>query len=270
MARRKSDRSVNETSRQGSIDVDGAQESVKHAKDRRYELDSTPRAVSNQGAMFALKHWMEMKPNHAKTEVRVADLFAGAGSWTLGVRKAAEALGLKPEITAVEIREDDRIHLERHADRVIIGDYSMIKDHEPYDIIIGNPAFKAWGPAIRMVIDTPCITKSGIAVALVHNGLGQRGEEGSLLFETHGPKEQWRITGPVSFRVGLNPKNGKEYGADARDYSLWVWERKCPKEWKTKNLPRLSSAEREWVVRPGTEWQREFVQTDIFGQELDR
>ena len=87
--------------------------------------------------------------------LRVLDLNAGAGVWSMAVRRWAAARGIKVHITAVEYRESERAHLERNADVVIIADwheaFGMVLDAAgvwvegptpiTYDLVIGNPAF---------------------------------------------------------------------------------------------------------------------------------
>lgn len=253
---------------QEAIDTDEAIASLRHDKDRAHDLDVTPFPVAYQICLLLLQRWMKIKANQGKTEIRLCDMFAGPGVWSMAFRKAAEALGLLSHITALELRPEELENLQHHADEVITGDYSLIQDSAPFDIIGGNPSFFVWGQALPIMLRK--IHKSGTVAALVHNGLGQRGQKGHAMFEEHCPKEQWRIPGYIRFRVGINPRNGKPYGADARDYSMWIWDSKLNggPEWATKNLPWLPSSQRRWIIRPGTEWRQEFIQGDIFGEIL--
>ncbi len=94
-------------------------------------------------------------PRIAGSVVRVLDINAGAGVWSMAVRRWAAARGIKVHITAVEYRESERAHLERNADVVIIADwheaFGMVLDAAgvwvegptpiTYDLVLGNPAF---------------------------------------------------------------------------------------------------------------------------------
>jgi len=64
------------------------------------------------------------------------------------------------------------------------------------------------------------------------------------------------IPGALRFRAkgARNPSTGKLYGADQRSYSCTVWHRWADARYaETRLLPDMPSADRGWIVRPGTE-----------------
>ena len=85
--------------------------------------------------------------------------------------------------------------------------------------------------------------------------------DGVDLFREFMPAFQVRVGGRIGFRgPGTNPKTGKPWGVDQRDYSWWIWApgMRSPsfngdRYWRTLQLPVLPTAQRTWRIKPGTE-----------------
>lgn len=74
--------------------------------------------------------------------LRVLDIGAGAGVWSAQLRLLAARHGFDVHITAVELRPEERIYLERVADEVIIGHWlEAFAGGRTYDLVVGNPPF---------------------------------------------------------------------------------------------------------------------------------
>lgn len=244
---------------------DGAVPASFERRLRLHGADFTPRAVAAQALHRLL--------SSSRPPRRVLDICAGAGVYSSEAKAIARARGVDLHVTAIELREEERRFLEHNADVAIIGDWSLATELEPFDLIVGNPAFPIWPLALPQLLR--CLTPAGLICALFHNGLGQRaaaegeGGESFELLDEYPPFAQWRIRGPISFRgkAQINPKTGKPYGADVRDYSHWLWSQYpfnglrpdlrltggSGLGWITCDLPRLPSASLRWDVRPGTE-----------------
>lgn len=256
---------------QTALDIDAGNMAARVEKRLRlHSADFTPRAVAAQALHRLLAT--------SRPPRRILDVCAGAGVYASEARRIAHELGISVHVTAIELREEERRYLEHNADLALIGDWSLALDLEPFDLIVGNPAFPIWPLALPGLLR--CLTPGGLICALFHNGLGQRAlvspdeDEGQdfepfELLDEHPPIAQWRIRGPIRFRSKdqINPKTNKPYGVDIRDYSHWLWAG-YPLQgmrhdmrmtsasglgWFTCDLPRLPSESLRWTVRPGTE-----------------
>lgn len=219
-----------------------------------YEAFFTPVPVAQQAAKRVIDPLMG---DDWTRKPRILDPSAGSGSYGLAIRRL---YGSKVELVSIEPREEERENLLRLSDDVFSG---LLQDYlstspEPFDVIIGNPPFSLVYHFVRWSFDYG-LTKN-VVVLLALSSLGQSGA-GAKAFRLHRPMEQWRIQGRIGFRgPGVNPKTGKKWGVDQRDYSHWLWSgaggkvpRGMPVSWLTTNLPELPTSQRTWTVRPGTE-----------------
>ena len=249
--------------------------SAPPAEPRRaaFDVDYTPRAIPRQV--------YEVLAPELGVVRRILCPAAGAGVWAMVARE----FWPDAHITAVEIREEERDHLNRWCDGVNIGDTrDLAKYMEPgYDIIADNPPFslfpvtgcdhvprakspdrcgkcgarKGQAEALRAYVVSmrPLLARGGRLVLYWLSDLGQRGKEARAILAAHPPLYQMR-TQPTRHRA--------TGGADLRSYSVWVWphgeprtpeqiKHDTPPRWATFDLHSLPPAERRWSIVPGTE-----------------
>lgn len=215
---------------------------------REREDDPTPRgvvraildAVAQNTDTFA---WM--------LPALVLDVCAGSGCWASELRRRSVAG--RVHITGLEIDERKREHLLKWCDKVIIGDErEHALDH--YEIAVGNPYFSG------LVHEDPeqsmpaRLLRLAGAVLLFHQAQSfTRSRAGAALVAAHPPTAIFNVPGSVRFRNGINPSNGKAYGADSRCYQATLWKRGHEGPAETFWLPWLTPAQRRWSVIPGTE-----------------
>lgn len=241
------------------------------AREREHEVDRTPRGLvrSALGALIsASEPRSEFQIEFVKVAsepiwhrsvdlarpLKVLDVCAGSGVWSSEARRLFGRLGIPVEITAVEIRTEEREALRRWADHVVLGD---IHETEllpldalgPFDLVIGNPHFTGLHAMV------PELLGMARAVILLHTTQAfQRGALGASLVHAHPPVLELRIGQSVRFRHGVNPANGKPWSADSLCYSVtaWVGRQSPGSAWLTKGL-QLSAHERRWTEPPGAE-----------------
>lgn len=240
--------------------------------------DYTPEPVAFEGCVALLcelgRHGWSGAP------VRVLDVCAGAGVWSKALRRARAYLASQSgmHITAVELDPRDRPHLERHADRVIIGDWTLALSQR-YHLAIGNPDFSLLR-APEVAIGEPAVSRVRVgsqdydvgrsmpaqllarcdAVALLHRQQAwSKDGPGVAVRRVYPPAYAWDIPGSLKFRApgSRNPETGKLYGSDQHNYSMSLWLPGHTGPTQTALLRDFSPAERRWVVRPGTEFLRE-------------
>lgn len=238
------------------------------ARERDHEVDRTPRGLVR--AALARLVAYEWSTFHGRMCVpvcgtsvwdqgqgqplRILDVCAGAGVWSSEARRLFGQLGIPVEITAVEIRAEERERLRKWADHVVIGDIHEtellpLDSLGPFDLAIGNPHFTGLHDML------PELLGLARAVVLLHTTQAfQRGARGQRLVHAHPPALELRVGQSVKFRSGVNPANGKAWAADSLCYSVsaWVGEREPGSPWLTQGLPLEASA-RKWVEIPGAE-----------------
>lgn len=210
-----------------------------------HEACFLPLPVALQGVQAIRSHL------HVLDDACIADLGAGAGSIGVALRTVFPGA----HIVAVEPREEEVPHLLPKYDELFVGDAQQhatmragrSATHD-YDLVVSNPPWSIWGDvwdcAWSMVRPGGYVVMHGPSTW----GHSDEGSEYIDVFDEHPPLQQWRVRGRVAYNGG---------GAtDNRKVSWWVWRAGAPASvhgWWTTNLEALSSEERRWRVRPGTE-----------------
>jgi len=221
-----------------------------------FDADFTPSGVVLQ-QMLNLRHNV-MWPY--RPDPTILDPSAGTG--VMG--RCARMIWPEATIVGVEIREEEAMKLEDRYDELIVGAFQevdlakLVKRFGLFDIIVTNPPFGQWEDYWKIVLEL--VAENGCVSLLGLDSWGQRSESGYDLFEQSPPTSQYRVTGTINYRGGaLNPKNGKPYGVDMRDYSWWTTKHDGlhRRGWHAENLPRLQSELRRWRLPtyPGCEPQ---------------
>ena len=230
-----------------------------------YDVDYTPPAVVEQILRAVLAGWRRLRE---PSPIRALDFAAGAGVWSMVLRRLMVDMGQGVHITAVEIREEERSNLLRHCDGVNIGDIVDLLPHfadDTFDLIMGNTPFslpdsrfeiaKGRGKSRQKAYETFVIAgRSMLAqadsrlVLYVPADWWQRAGPLAQLARDHQPFRQMNVPLPVRHRL--------KGGASPDAYCAYMWSkpsRDRTNGWLTVDLPVLPSAERRWSVVPGTE-----------------
>lgn len=217
------------------------------ATERALERAYTPYPVIRAGLSFALGTLGAEVARWPRPEApRILDWCAGAGPWA----KVAREWWPSAHITAVEIVPSERRYLERVADRVLIGDWSLALDNR-YDLVIGNPGFSlftaAHGRHPRTSPPLQLLGVSPLVVALHTIEVLHRSEAGRWIARHRPPKVQIDLPGGIQFYEAA--------GQDVRSYALYGWARDhAGPGWHRIPLPHeLEAPARRWAERPGTE-----------------
>lgn len=257
-----------------------------HERMRKFEVDLTPRPVVEQACAWLKEQFFAYPP------LTGLDPAAGPGVFGDVVRatwprcrvdsiepRAEETAGLK-----AKCRPGERVYAD---DLVTFADWRAARGRSGpyYGLIIGNPPFSL----AQLFVETlrPMLTEGGRLVLLLPTRWANRGEDRAAWLHTRetviclcgvapgcplcgGDSDIWQwpnlpefelpIAGSLQFRSGINPRNGKPYAADVRDYSWHGWT-KGPRvspvgelpTVKTQYLPWLPADQRQWTIRPGTE-----------------
>lgn len=188
----------------------------------------------------------------------IVDLGAGPGGFGL----VAKQLWPKARRIAVEIRESERPHLERHYDEVIIGDVLSPEVRrrvraQKADLFTSNPPFDLVHEFQDLVF--PEDVDSLWFLRVTQNDAA----EGYDRLDDHPPSLELQVGGRPHLRragsvsAALRRQHGDHVGhrwdlylRDATAPSSKVW---APSWWPRLPLPRLPSALLKWTQRPGTE-----------------
>jgi predicted RNA methylase len=205
-------------------------------RDRAYEVDRTPRGL----VRAALDAHLSARHDHARWQavyvagnlvwsaieggpLRVLDVCAGSGVWASEMRAWCDRHGIPVEITALEVRPEEREHLARVADEVIIGDALDLLDDDHYfgayrwHIVIGNPAFSllAMGKPERRSLLPVLLDLARAVVLLSTSQAFTRSEAAARWLHDHPPALELRIAQGVRFRATS--------GTDGISYSVTSW-----------------------------------------------
>jgi hypothetical protein len=242
---------------------------------RDRDADYTPPAV----AFSCLRASMPRALAHAamvrepSDKLRVLDVGAGAGGWCVAMVAVCAALWASTRaellLTAVELDARERPHLERNADRVIIGDwttairrkpsqYLTVRPRPAFDIAIGNPPFsllRAQDGDVERSMPAQLLEVAPAVALFSRLGTWSKDRPGVSVRRKYPPAFVWEVPGSIRFRApgSRDPKTGKLYGADQHSYAIFLWLRGHTGPTITDMLPDLTAAERRWTVRPGTE-----------------
>lgn len=248
------------------FDLFAASSEIPETRRARYDVDKTPVPVVEQVTTAVVGSMLG-----EGTGKRILDLCAGSGAWAMVCRK----LYPKAHITALELREEERVHLERWADEVVLGDVAEIVDGlGTFDLIIGNPPFslddervpakadKAGNPPPPGAVGKSRLRAFEVLVVAMRKHLRdeqsrlalyvpsawwQRSEALAELVREHNPCRQLNVPLGICHR-------GPGTSADDKSYCAYVWAREPHGiGWQAMDLPVLKAHQRRWSVVPGTE-----------------
>jgi hypothetical protein len=216
----------------GQLDMLGS-DAPDEEREREYEVDRTPRGL----VRAALEAHLAARPDHARWKavyvaghlvwselegdpLRVLDVCAGSGVWASEVVRWCDAHGIPVEIDAIEIRPEEREHLERVAQRVYIGDaFEMVLKHPPlggWHIVVGNPAFSLLAMAPDKISLAPVLLALSRATILLSTTQAfTRSKAAAEWLHDNPPALEVRIAQGVRFRSSS--------GTDGISYSVTSW-----------------------------------------------
>ncbi len=220
---------------------------------RSHDADFTPVIVALLGALAALAR-STPRPR-VTNSLRVLVPFAGPGVHVQAARALTDTLwpSYATEITAIEVRPEERPRLLRTADHVITAD-AFAHDFRGarFEAIVDNPPFGRFYEAIPLL--RPLLAAGGCLTLFGRSTVGQRSPAGCDAYIADSPVQQIRIPGPLRFRDDqINPKTARPYQSDMSDYSLWLWDAKPdpdirPRPW----LPCLALELAQLATQPAT------------------
>ena len=253
-------------------------EHIEESRRAQYDVDCTPLPAIEQSLRGVLAGWGRVEIDEQQDgyipELRVLDVGAGYGAWSMVLRRLATELGFAVHITGLEVREECRPHLNRNCDRTIIENAASFIPHcgQRYDMVMGNIPFSLPDPRAkrakkeaggwtvgksrlkafevfvkdgRQLLADP---ESRLALFVPTEWTGRSGPLAELA-KAHVPMFELYQALPVGFRLNA--------GTDTRTYKTAVWGHQSlpPPEWtKKRTLPILDVEHR--TVRghlPGTE-----------------
>lgn len=200
---------------------------------REHEADFTPYPIARQcvGALAGI--------GVAKNVRRVVDPCAGAGVWC----QAARAEWSDAFVHGVELRAEEREHLEQNADACTIGDFLSVR--VPHcDLVITNPPFSLF----ESVVDKGLRIARWVCLYAPIDIVLRAKDRAAWLRRNAEYMVAMLVTpGPIGFR-------GPGTSSDFRAYGLWVFSSSSTGDhrWGTVLLPMLEGHERKWLTRPGT------------------
>lgn len=213
------------------------------------EVDYTPSAVAVQ-LVLALRWFANLGGSDLGRCLCPA---AGSGVWARALRAV---FGPDPTIVGVDIRKSEYVNLGCVCNGVLIGDVTQqatLRGLDGFGLVIDNPpftAFSSYWPT--MFLDHGRLAPDAVVAFYGLSSWGQSAEAAPHLARWC-PSLQIRVGGRIAHR-GTG-------GADAREYSLWVWKlaslRDGPRQalaWHTVQLPALPASMRRWspAAVPGT------------------
>lgn len=241
---------MTEAPAQGDLGFDAGE--PDHDRLRRFDADFTPGPIVRQGLV-------ELRKLFVGRYDYILDPSAGAGVFG----QQARELWPDAHLTGVEPRQEETPYLERHYCSISTMRFNEWVECQgssafPVGLLATNPPFSLFPEFVELGHEV--VDRAGAIVLLGLSTWGQSAE-GVELFNRFPPALQLRIGGRIGFRgPGNNPRTGKPWGVDQRDYSWWVWTpgmrprafngARC---WNTMQLPVLPTAQRTWRVKPGTE-----------------
>ena len=195
----------------------------------------------------------------------VIDVGAGAG----GICSRVRHVWPDARVVAIEVRGEERKHLERWADDVLICDFRELRPDHPAlrgkrRLVLGNPPY---GPSDDDEPDDLTTQTLRWAFGLltpldwIHFLLRksyEEGEEASRFFRAEeeggfSPVADFRIPSRANFRRGVNGA-GKPLSGDFIGHRWVTWRPGCHRWfWRSATLPLLPASSMSWATRPGTE-----------------
>lgn len=168
----------------------------------------------------------------------ILDLCAGAGSLSL----AARMVWPRAEIIAVEVRPEERPHLRRWCDRVLIADALALDltlaGLRP-DLLLSNPPYRKALP-----LTTLSLRLRAARTLLLHRSTFGSHADAYDFLSRHAPAYELTIGGRPQWRLRESPDKVPHF------WHLWG-----PRgsEWRRRLQPRLPRTLLTWRERPGTD-----------------
>jgi len=232
-------------------------EQKAHDRMRVHEADLSPPDMAGQSCWSLAKHIPRLMGSNV---LRVLDPTAGAGCFPMAIREQWPGT----EVVACEAREEEERHLRHHAHTVHMGDFFKANTGGGFDLIVTNPPFSLI--PMLLVACLELVVPGGYVAFVCRMSWGNSKETHPLLMDprllgSHEFADRWK------FRVGKNPKTGKEYSSDSVGYRLLIWQRPASSYQvhsgavRMVPLPWLPLESRRWRktqsglwVKPGTEY----------------